>query len=62
MTRTGDAQGYADRRLRGHRRLEASDISSPVTGTVTFAEGETTKTITVVTVDDLLDEVTETSP
>ncbi len=32
--------------------FEASDISSALTGSVTFAEGETTKTITVTTFDD----------
>ena len=59
VTRTGDAQGEqtVDWAVTGD--FEASDISSPLTGQVTFAEGETTKTITVVTVDDLLDEVAE---
>ena len=59
VTRTGDAEGSqsVDYALSG---VEAEDISSPFTGTVTFAQGETTQTITVNVIDDNLVEVTET--
>src|SRR4029453_2995956 len=39
---------------------EATDISGALSGTVTFAAGETVKTITVGTVNDSIDETDET--
>ena len=61
VTRTGNAEGdqSVDYTLTG---VEASDLApaTPFSGTLTFATGETTKTITVVVADDALDEVTET--
>ena len=50
-------RGLADRRLHAHRRVEAADFQPARRGTVTFAQGETVKTITVTVVDDALDEV-----
>ena len=60
VTRTGDAEGNQSVAYAAHRRCDASDHrASPLTGTLTFATGETKKTITVFVADDQLDEVTE---
>ena len=58
VTRTGDAAGTqtVDTRSAG---VEAADLGGSLAGgTVTFAQGETTKTITLILTDDQLDEVT----
>ncbi len=59
MTRTGDAEGSQTVNYAVTGDFEASDISSALTGSVTFLQGETTKTITVTTFDDSLDEALE---
>src|SRR4029079_14476967 len=59
VPRSGDAEGSQSvaYTLSG---IEATDISDPLTGSVTFAQGVTEQTITVHVVDDHLDEVNET--
>ncbi len=59
VTRTGDAEGSQTVNYAVTGDFEASDISSALTGSVTFQQGETTKTITVTTFDDSLDEALE---
>ncbi len=59
VTRTGDAEGSQTVNYAVTGDSEASDISSALTGSVTFLQGETTKTITVTTFDDSLDEALE---
>jgi len=62
VTRTGDAQGSqtVDYALSG--TADGSDVSDAGTGSVTFAEGETVKIITLNLTDDLLDETPRPSP
>ena len=59
VTRTGDAEGSQTVAYNVTGDFEASDISSPLSGSVTFAQGETVKVVTVSTVDDVLDEALE---
>src|SRR5687767_6502570 len=39
---------------------KAGDVGAPLTGTVTFAPGELSQTITLATIEDLIDETDET--
>src|SRR5205085_18918 len=61
VTRTGDAQGTQTVPTPRSANLGAADVSDAGTGSVTFAQGETTKTITININDDLLDETNETA-
>ena len=60
VTRTGDAEGTQTVSYALSGTSQASDVASPATGSVTFAQGETTKTITLNLTDDVLDEINET--
>src|SRR5205085_735788 len=60
VTRTGDAQGTQTVNYALSGTAGAADVSDAGTGSVTFAQGETTKTITINISDDVLDETNET--
>ena len=61
VTRTGDAAGHPAVNYALSGTAEAADLGGSLAGgTVTFAQGETTKTITLNLTDDLLDELDET--
>ena len=62
VSRTLHLRAEPDRQLRGQRsaRPKLGDLSGALCGTVTFAPGELSKTITVATVDDSIGETDET--
>ena len=61
VTRTGDAAGTQTVSYAIGGTVTAADLGGSLAGgTVTFAQGETTKTITLTLTDDQLDELNET--
>src|SRR6185369_14470045 len=61
VTRTGDAEGSQSVNYALSGSVEAADLGGSLAGgSVTFLQGETSKTITLTLTDDALDEVNET--